>query len=160
MCTPLRSANSALLVLAAFAFALAVSGGGSAARPAAAAEVSSARSARPEERELQERVRAYWEARMAGSERVFAFYTPPERGGPRARSDVSERGNLRFTGFEIEKVELRGDEGTVVVRVEAASPDAGTGAPLRSGRSARVREAWDRVDGTWYKRPVPRGFGR
>jgi hypothetical protein len=151
-------ARSALLALA---LALA---GPSVARADAAREGAppvEPAAATAEELALRKRALEYWEARVAGSERVFAFYAPPDKGGPRGPGEVSERGNLRFTRFEIEGIELRGDEGAVLVRVEAELPPQLRRRPPPAGGGApRLRELWDRIDGNWYKRPTPRGFGR
>ncbi len=156
MSTSSRRGRQARLALA-LALALASASAGEAEVSAAGA--TPAREVR-EEAGLRERARQYWEARVAGSDRVFEFYAPPEKGGPRGPAEVSEGGNLRFTAFEIEAVEVRAAEALVRVRVEATVPALRQ--PARSGtpRSALLREAWDRLDGAWYKRPVPRGFGR
>src|SRR5262245_3842816 len=93
---------------------------------AGGSEVSSsgakpAREAR-DDADLRERARQYWEARVSGSRRVFEFYAPPEQGGPRDASEVSEGGNLHFTAFEIEGVEVRADQALVLVWVQATVP--------------------------------------
>jgi hypothetical protein len=100
--------------------------------------------------QLRERAQAYWEARIARSPRVHEFYAPPRSAA------VSEGGNVQFTAFEIEGVEVRGDDATVEVRVQAH-----VALPTRVGgatHAAHVHEAWHRVGGAWYKRPVPPGF--
>jgi hypothetical protein len=73
---------------------------------------------------------------------------------------VSEGGNLRFTAFQIEAVEVRVDQAVVRVRVEATVPRSRQPARSVAPRRALIRETWERLDGAWYKRPVPRGFGR
>jgi len=159
MSTSTRRGRGALLAPA-VALALASVGAargevsGGSATPAGTGEV------REEAQVLRERAQQYWEARVAGSARVLEFYAPPEKGGPRGPREVSEGGNLRFTAFDIEGVELRGDEASVLVRVEANVPAGRRQARPGSVRSRVLRELWDRVDGDWYKRPVPRGFGR
>jgi hypothetical protein len=142
------------------AVALAGVGAARAEAPGAAATASGTGEVRGEAEILRERAREYWEARVAGSARALEFYAPPEKGGPRGPAEVSEGGNLRFTGFAIEGVEIRGDGASVLVRVEAMVPADRQPARPGSPRSRLLREAWERVDGAWYKRPVPRGFGR
>ena len=106
---------------------------------------------------LRERATAYWQARVARSERVLDFYAPPKEGRPNARARVSEGGAVRFIAFEIEGVEVRGDEADVRLRVEASVPMA---RHSRAARTASFSETWERVDGVWYKRPVPPGLAR
>jgi hypothetical protein len=159
MSTSSHSGRAALLALA-VVLAFARAGAARAEVSAGGATAPVAGVARDEAQVLRERAQQYWEARVAGSARVLEFYAPPEKGGPRGPGEVSEGGNLRFTAFEIEGVELGGDAATVLVRVEASLPVRRELARTSAERSRLLREVWDRVDGTWYKRPVPRGFGR
>jgi hypothetical protein len=125
----------------------------------AAAKPSPAQDGGAEQASPRERAQAYWTARVERSRRVLDFYAPPEKGGPTRAAELSEGGNLRYTAFEIEKVDVRGDEATVRLRVAVDVPMSRRAKPPAS-RSARVSEKWDRMDGVWYKRPVPRGFSR
>jgi hypothetical protein len=97
---------------------------------------------------LRERARAYWQARSERSPRVYDFYAPSRKGTP-----TSEGGNLRYTEFGIESADVRGDEGSVAVRVRTVGPSGQT-------HAGRFREAWERVDGIWYRRPVAPGLAR
>jgi hypothetical protein len=108
---------------------------------------------------VRERAQAYWAARVERSRRVLEFYASPEKGGPKGPADISEGGNLRYTAFEIEQVDVRGDEAIVQLRVAVDVPMS-RHSPVVASRTSRVSEKWDRLDGVWYKRPVPRGFAR
>src|SRR5512145_498244 len=139
MSTSSRSGRVALLALA---VVLAFAGAAPAETSAGGATAPVAGAARDEAQVLRERAQQYWEARVAGSERVLEFYAPPEKGGPRGPGELSEGGNLRFTAFEIEGVELGTDAATVLVRVEASLPVRRELARTSAERSRLLREIW------------------
>lgn len=106
---------------------------------------------------LRERVEAYWKARVARSEEVYDFYAPVEKGGPE-RDGIAELGNVYYSDFSVEKVEIGdGDEAEVTLMVGIRS--VATHVPPAAMKEIRsqkheVREGWERVDGTWYREPV------
>ena len=113
-----------------------------------------------DEQALLERAGKYWEARVAGSPKVLDFYAPPEKGGPKTARDRSEFGNITYRGAEIEGAEIDGDRAWVRIRITAGFPLA-TAVQLDEGFWTReIREEWLKVEGTWYKKPVPLGFSR
>jgi hypothetical protein len=108
------------------------------------------------EGDLRARARAYWDARIARSQKVYEFYAPPEKGGA-SRDRISEGGNMIFTTATIEAVEIDGDLGVVRVWAEysVVLPRA---VPLPDVQGMGIREGWSRVDGTWYRDVVPPGL--
>jgi hypothetical protein len=108
------------------------------------------------EQDLRERARAYWDARIARSPKVYEFYVPPEKGGA-SRDRITEGGNMVFKTAEIEVIELDGDRGDVRVRA-AYSVVLPRAVPLPDVQSMVIREGWSRVDGTWYRDVVPPGL--
>jgi hypothetical protein len=108
---------------------------------------------------LRRRATAYWEARVARSPQVFDFYPPVELRDDLGGRPLAEGGNMQFTAFEIEGVQVDGDEATVRVAVQARVLLSRASGPAELTRKAVVSEAWQRIDGTWYKRPVPAGLG-
>ncbi len=109
---------------------------------------------------LEDRAREYWEARVARTPAVYDYYAPPEKGGPTQPKQMSEFGNIHFRTAEIEKVEIEGDRGVVHVRV-AMELALGRPSQIPEERLRQVlREEWNRVDGVWYKKPIPRGLSR
>jgi hypothetical protein len=108
---------------------------------------------------LRDRAQAYWEARASRTARVMEFYAPVEKGGPRRSRDVSEFGNVQFKKFEITEVIEEEDTGTVMLEVEPDLRALPIPAHLRSKIGTQMlSEVWLRIDGVWYKKPVPRGF--
>lgn len=98
-------------------------------------------------------------AALAGASGASAE-NPAVAGDPSPRTPGTDEQALRQRAREYWEAELQGHRGTVLVRVEAALPHLARSATRGAIRTARLREAWERVDGTWYKRPIPRGFGR
>jgi hypothetical protein len=133
-----------------------------AADPAKSAAKSGAAVAETEdEKALLERARAYWDARVAGSNKVYDFYPP----------DVRERGQLpaEFAGVlykdhEIERVLAKDGLGVVIVRAQQVlvlGPGVRTQADgFEKQLKAHFGEEWVRVDGTWYKKPIYGGLSR
>lgn len=105
--------------------------------------------------DLLARADAYWKARVAGSDDVASFY-PPD-----TDAKHTERANVSFSNYEVKGVEVTGT--TAVVRVQAnmafAVPPQFARIPDRVLRPL-IAEAWDRIDGVWYKRPVTGGIAR
>lgn len=117
-----------------------------------------------EERQvLSERAQSYWQARASRSAKVMEFYAPVDKGGPKDPVDVSEFGNVRYKSWEIDSVSVEGDRGLVEIRIQADYNALSRALPRKLVESAlnrTVREEWLKVDGVWYKKPIPRGFGK
>ncbi len=124
--------------------------------------VSSAGAGEPaaDEQALLERAGKYWEARVASSPELLDFYAPPEKGGPKTARERSEFGNIRYRGAEVEGAEIDGDQAVVRIRIGVGFAMV---TPLELDESfwtREIREEWLKVDGTWYKKPIPLGFSR
>ncbi len=107
---------------------------------------------------LLARAREYWDARGRRLGKVMEFYAPPEKGGPKQPKDVSEFGNVTYTDWKVERAQVDGDRGIVDIRITAAFP---LPAPIKLDDkiwTRTIREEWLKVEGTWYKKPVPLGF--
>ena len=142
-------------VALALSLILAVGAQGAGTDPATEAAAAAPQS---DEEILRQRAQSYWEARTTHSPGVMSFYAPAELGGPTRPKDVSEFGNVAFRKWEIEAVEVEGDRGMVRIRIEASFP---LPAPARITKQIMNRllgEEWIKVEGTWYKKPIPRGF--
>lgn len=128
------------------------------ATSAAAEDASPSDGMTAEEQKLAERAREYWGYRVGRSPKVMQFYAPPKLGGPTRSRDVSEFGNVGYKTWDIEDVEIDGDKAIVHLVVETSFP---LPTPVEVGDRWRRRhfgEQWIKVEGTWYKKPVPRGF--
>jgi hypothetical protein len=107
---------------------------------------------------LRERATKYWDARIAQSTQSLDFYEKDSSGQP--PRDVPDFGSVRYPSYQIEKVEVDGDEGFVLVTVPPAELKLPvTGLP-EIKRRPQIREAWVKVEGTWYKKPVDRSLSR
>ena len=116
------------------------------------------REAGSDEEILLARAREYWDARGRRLGKVMEFYAPPEKGGPKQPKDVSEFGNVSYTEWNVERAQVEGDRGIVDIRITAAFP---LPAPIKLDDkiwTRTIREEWLKVEGTWYKKPVPLGF--
>ena len=113
-----------------------------------------------DEQALLERAGKYWEARVARSPELLDFYAPPEKGGPKYARDRSEFGNVKYRGAEITGAEIDGDQAMVRIRITASVPLAAAAQLDKAFWTREIREEWLKVDGTWYKKPVPLGFSR
>jgi hypothetical protein len=124
--------------------------------------VSSACAGEPaaDEQALLERAGKYWEARVASSPELLDFYAPPEKGGPKFASDRSEFGNVKYQGAEVTGAVIDGDQAMVRIRITASIPLAAAAQLDKGFWTREIREEWLKVDGTWYKKPVPLGFSR
>ena len=150
-----RSSEAIWIGVAALALTLLLGVG---AAGAAEGDPGAAQTGATEAQQLLERARAYWDARGARSKQVMEFYAPPEKGGPTRSRDVSEFGNIAYRSWEVESAEVDGDEGLVQVHIVADFP---LPTPVKLSRDIMDRtvpEEWIKVDGTWYKKPIPRGF--
>ena len=106
-----------------------------------------------------ERALEYWEARVTRSHHVMDFYAPADKGGPTRPKDVSEFGNIGYKSWSLEGVEVDGDLGIVKVKMTIAFA-LPTPVDLGDKLTRTIHERWLKVDGTWYKRPIPIGFSR
>jgi hypothetical protein len=125
---------------------------------AAAGVAFAATAAVNDESALRERAQEYWEARATGSQKVLEFYAPAEKGGPTRAKDVSEFGNIRFKSWDIEGVEVGPERGWVNVKVSVSFPFPAAVRLDERFMTRTLREEWLKVEGTWYKKPIPMGF--
>ena len=111
-----------------------------------------------DEETLLGRAREYWDARGGRLGAVMEFYAPPDKGGPKQPKDVSEFGNVSYSEWNIEGVQVEGDRGVVEVHVTAGFR-LPTPVKLRDDIWKRtIHEKWLKVEGAWYKQPIPLGF--
>jgi len=111
------------------------------------------------ERALRARVKGFWDARLARSEKTYDFYLPPAKGGlPRA--DVADGMNVVWQEYEIVGVKIDGDSAWVTIkgRVSLVLPKP-MPVPEEMTRPV-VAEEWRRTDGVWYRQPVQAGLSK
>ena len=121
-------------------------------------EATATRDGASDEEILLERAREYWDARGRRLGTVMEFYAPPDKGGPKQPKDVSEFGNVSYTEWKVEGAQVEGDRGTVEIQVTAAFA---LPTPVALGDKIwkrTLREEWIKVEGAWYKKPIPLGF--
>lgn len=112
----------------------------------------------PEQKqEVRDRVEDYWKARIGRERRVLEFYAPPEKGGPEGIGQVSEFGNLSYREANIEDIKVGDDWATVTLRVRLSLMVGNVRLP-DAAEYATITEQWNRVDQTWYKKPIPPGL--
>jgi len=107
---------------------------------------------------LMKRATAYWEARITRSPKVYDFYAPPEKGGPKSLKEISEGGNIQWLEAEVQDAKIGSNWGVVYTRVKAEIPVAGAFELPDDLKERVVQSQWNKVDGEWYKKPVPRGL--
>jgi len=99
---------------------------------------------------LEERVKAFWQARVAGDGiKAFSYeaFSKTRQGThyspyPRLRPGL-------ITSYEVKKVIEAGDEATVTVTVQYTLPIPGR---ADHNLSVTSNEAWVRIDGQWYRK--------
>jgi len=93
---------------------------------------------------LNERIQAYWEARVKRQvERAFEFETP----GVMEKQDYLKKmmaTNIAFTKYSIRSIREKADEAEVDLQVEYLLP--GLSRPV----SSSLLDKWVRVEGRWY----------
>jgi hypothetical protein len=114
-----------------------------------------------DEKALLERARGYWDLRVAGSNKVYEFYSPEDRErGPLP----AEFAGVFYKDYQIERVVTDGERGVVIVRTQLAlSPTLAARAPGKKFEKylkSHLGEEWVRVDQTWYKKPFYGGLSR
>jgi len=125
----------------------------------AASEASATKDRNASDREkLMKRATAYWNARVARSPKVYDFYAPPEKGGPKGLKEISEGGNIQWLEAEVQDAKIGSNWGIVYTRVKAEIPVAGAFDLPEDMKERVVQAQWNKVDGEWYKKPVPRGL--
>ncbi len=99
---------------------------------------------------LEERVRGFWEARIAGDDlKAYAYeaYAKTGRMTPtryvRARSPL-----LQYKSYKVKGIEEQGDEATVTIdlRYRLILPT-----PKDLNLAMNLQERWIRLDGQWYR---------
>jgi len=129
----------------------------SSAVPAPSASATAA--TKSAERALRERVKGFWDARLAHSEKVYDFYLPPAKGGLQ-RSSVADGTNVVWQDYEIAGVKIDGDRALVTIRgrVSLFLPKP---MPIPDDALRRVvPEEWRRTDGVWYRQPTEAGLSK
>jgi hypothetical protein len=146
----------AAMVTSARAEEAAASNGTSASASATAANPAATKSS---ERALRERVKGFWDARLAHSEKAYDFYLPPAKGGL-PRSSVADGTNVVWQNYEIAGVKITGDRAWVTIqgRVSLLLPKP---MPIPDEALQRVvPEEWRRTDGVWYRQPIEAGLSK
>ena len=111
------------------------------------------------ERALRARVKGFWDARLARSEKVYDYYLPPAKGGlPRA--GVADGTSIAWKQYEIVGVKVDGDSAWVTIkgRVDLLLPKP-MPIPEEMTRPV-VAEEWHSTDGVWYRQPIPAGLSK
>ncbi len=126
--------------------------------PAAADAEAQAPKATSDAEMLRERVSQYWDARIAQAPESLDFYAKTSSGKP--PRDVPDFGSIRYASYQIEKIEVDGNEGRVLISVPPADLKLPVSSLPEIKRRPQIREAWVKVEGTWYKKPVDRSLSR
>jgi len=108
-----------------------------------------------DEADLRARVEAYWQAKVARSQEMFSFYTPPEKGGL-PRDQVAGFSNIHYRDYELDEIHIEGDRAAVTGTITLGTLGSGVPPTIRQrlqGETRTVRSLWERVDGTWYHVP-------
>ncbi|MGE0824450.1 MAG: hypothetical protein AB7P18_20330 [Candidatus Binatia bacterium] len=93
---------------------------------------------------LEERVKAYWEARTKGqAELAFEFEAPGSIDKPTYLKKILTA-PVAFTSCTIQSIKENGNEAEVVLRAEYLLP--GLSRPV----SSSMMERWVRINGQWY----------
>lgn len=153
-------ASRGLAALALAAALAAVAPGSTSAREGEGEAGAKAAEPSSEEAALRERVQDYWKAKIARSAEVYSFYPPTERSDPEKLARIAELGNIHYSSFEIDSIELE-DGDAALVRGTARIGKLGGEVPAHAARAIKkephsVDARWKKVDGTWYREPVPR----
>ncbi|MGH8009437.1 MAG: hypothetical protein ACREQ3_20800 [Candidatus Binatia bacterium] len=109
---------------------------------------------------LQQRVRSFWDARIAGDDLKAYNYEDHAKTGSmtatqyvRARSPV-----LQYKTYEVKGIEEQGDEATVSIDLRYRLL-----LPMMKGDfdlPMTLKEHWVRLDGQWYRRSEKKTAGR
>ncbi len=117
--------------------------------------------AQGDEQVLSERVAAFWDARLERSLKVYDFYPSPELGGPKDRTTIGEFGNVSFHSYSIEAIEVNGDDSASIrLKVGLAASQPTPGGARDARRSLLLLDEWNKICGTWYRKPRPRSLAR
>jgi hypothetical protein len=105
---------------------------------------------------LEERVKGFWDARVAGDDAKAYNYEAFSKTKKMTLQQYLQARNpaLKFDRYEVKKVEEKGDEATVIVDVNYHLI-----VPARDALnlSMAVTEPWVRLDGQWYRQlPEPK----
>ena len=117
--------------------------------------------AQGDEQVLRERVASFWDARLERSLKVYDFYPSPDLGGPKDRTTIGELGDLSIHSYSIEAIEVNGDESASIrLKVGLGVPLAMPGGTRDARRSLLMLEDWNKICGTWYRKPRPFSLAR
>jgi len=99
---------------------------------------------------LEERVKGFWDARVAGDDAKAYHYEAYSKTNTMTLQNYLQARNpaLKYNGYEVKKVEEKGDEATVIVDVTYHLV-----VPARADLdlSMALTEPWVRLDGQWYR---------
>lgn len=99
---------------------------------------------------LEDRVRAFWEKRIAGEDlKAYAYEAYAKKGSMSTEAYVRARNPaLRYKAYTVKEIEKDGDEATVKVNVayNLAIPARG-----QLDLQTEIAERWVRLDGQWYR---------
>ncbi len=107
---------------------------------------------RSQEDVLRERATEYWGYKVSGSGKVYGFYQPPEKGGPKKTNEVTEGGQVGPESFEITAVEIDGDRAKVRTTALMDTSDVGITMPDHL-RTIDFANDWFQFEGVWYRVP-------
>jgi hypothetical protein len=109
------------------------------------------------EQALRARVKGFWDARVARSEKLSNFYLPPEKGGPPLAKTIDGT-NVIWHEYEIDDVKIDGDTATVTIQGRVSLVLAKPVRVPEEMTRPRVSEIWHRTNGVWYREPVESGL--
>jgi len=99
---------------------------------------------------LGERVKGFWEARVAGDDiKAYNYEAYSKTGKMTLQQYIGARNPaLKYTAYEVKGVVEKGDEATVSVGVQYNLV-----IPARAdlNMSTTIDERWARIDGQWYR---------
>ncbi|MBI3795479.1 MAG: hypothetical protein HY268_00715 [Deltaproteobacteria bacterium] len=99
---------------------------------------------------LEKRVKGFWDARVADDDAKAYNYEAYSKINKMTLQQYLQARNrtLKYTGYEVKKIEEKGDEATVIVDVNYHLV-----IPARAdlNLSITLTEPWRRLDGQWYR---------
>ena len=99
---------------------------------------------------LEERVKGFWQARVAGNDlQAYNYEAYAKTGKMTVQKYIQARSPaLKYVTYEVKKIEEKGDEATVTV---AFTYHVVIPARMDIDLPTTVDERWVRIDGQWYR---------